>query len=156
MPRTATKPSFSLADANRTLPLVRCIAQDIVAEFGHLRSVGRDRRALEAAGARDEVTRRRLDDMKAEIDEGAGRIDGYIKELSDLGVELKDPERGLVDFPSERAGRAVWLCWKLGEDAVAHWHGMDETYVDRRPVDGLVKRERRATEGKRADEGPAE
>ncbi|MCC7139991.1 MAG: DUF2203 domain-containing protein [Planctomycetes bacterium] len=148
MPRTATKPSFSLADANRTLPLVRSIAQDIVTEFGHLRSVGRERRALEASGAHDDATRRKVDELKGAIDEGASRIDGYIKELSELGVELKDPERGLVDFPSERSGRAVWLCWKLGEDAVAHWHGMDETYIDRRPVDSLVKRERRAAEDK--------
>ena len=150
MTRAATKPTFSVAEANRTLPLVRAIAQDIVAEFTRLKEIGRDRRALEVEAAANPLARPRMDALKADIDEGANRIDAYIKELSDLGVELKDPERGLVDFPSERAGRAVWLCWKLGEDAVAHWHGMDETFSDRRAIEVGGKRPER-----RAGEGPA-
>lgn len=154
MTRTATKPTFTVAEANKTLPLVRAIAGDIVAEFARLKEIGRERRALEVEGAGTSAARPRMDAMKAEIDERAGRIDAYIKELSDLGVELKDPERGLVDFPSERAGRAVWLCWKVGEDAVAHWHGMDETYSDRRPVDPLHKRADAG--GKRPERAPGE
>lgn len=150
MTRAATKPTFSVAEANRTLPLVRAIAQDIVAEFTRLKEIGRDRRALEVEAAANPLARPRMDALKADIDEGATRIDAYIKELSDLGVELKDPERGLVDFPSERAGRAVWLCWKLGEEAVGHWHGMDETFSDRRAIEVGGKRPER-----RVGEGPA-
>jgi hypothetical protein len=155
--RTATKPSYSVAQANRTLPLVRSIAMDIVAEFGRLREIGRERRALEVTAARDADARKHADDLKHDLDDGAQRIDGFIKELSELGCELKDPERGLIDFPSERAGRNVWLCWKLGDDAVANWHALDETYADRRPVDAACKRERRPAEGeRRPSEGSSE
>jgi hypothetical protein len=147
MTRAATKPTFSVVEANRTLPLVRAIAQDIVAEFTRLKEIGRDRRALEVEVASNPKARPKMDALKADIDEGATRIDAYIKELSDLGVELKDPERGLVDFPSERAGRAVWLCWKLGEESVAHWHGMDETFSDRRPIEAGGKRPERRPAG---------
>jgi hypothetical protein len=147
MTRTATKPTFSLAEANRALPLVRSIAQDIVSEFARLREVGRERRALEASSPTSPASKQRLDDMRADLEDGAMLVDGYIKELSELGVELKDPERGLVDFPSDRGGRAVWLCWKLGEATVAHWHGMDETFADRRPVEPRRGADRRATDG---------
>ena len=42
---------------------------------------------------------------------------------------MKDLERGLVDFPSQRGGRPVFLCWELGETNVSHWHGVEETYT---------------------------
>jgi hypothetical protein len=48
---------------------------------------------------------------------------------------VKDPERGLVDFPGERNGQAVYLCWQLGEPAVSHWHALDKGFADRRPVE---------------------
>ncbi|HVG94740.1 MAG TPA: DUF2203 domain-containing protein [Planctomycetota bacterium] len=135
MPPTAARSQFTVADANRALPLVRCIVTDIVAEYVRMKEIGRERRAVEVSGAGSEAARRQVDDLKAEMEERTQRIDSYIKELSDLGVELKDPEKGLVDFPSERSGRAVWLCWRLGEDGVTHWHGIDETYYDRRAIE---------------------
>lgn len=153
MPKAATKPTFSVADANRTLPLVRSITEDIVREFARLKELGRDRRAVEAsapprhdAEARA-AQRAQLDALKAEIDEGAARVDAFINELVDLGAELRDPERGQVDFPSERNGRAVWLCWRLEDESVLYWRGMDETSSERRPIEG--------TKRGRAADGPA-
>jgi hypothetical protein len=49
-------------------------------------------------------------------------------------ILLRDPQSGLVDFPSEREGRRVWLCWKLDEDEVGHWHEVDSGYIGRRPL----------------------
>ncbi len=163
--KTATKPCYSVAEANRTLPLVRSIAQDIVAEYTRLKAMregaktGREARRTDATGLKP-VTR--TDDVEHEMEDGAARIDGFIKELSELGCELRDPEHGFVDFPSERAGRAVWLSWRLGEDAVSHWHGSSESVSHRRPVDASVKRERRQADSSKADggskavEGPTE
>jgi hypothetical protein len=54
--------------------------------------------------------------------------------LHQMGVELKDPRSGLVDFLSYRDGELVELCWKLGEDRVAHWHRIGEGYPGRKPV----------------------
>jgi hypothetical protein len=145
MTQADTKTPFSVHDANRTLPLVRSIVTDIVSEYRRMREIGRERRAIEVGASTggtpgDAGPRRLMDDLKVELEERSARIDGYIKELADLGVELKDPEKGLVDFPSERGGRAVWLCWHVGEERVTHWHGVDETYFDRRPLETGTKR----------------
>src|SRR5262245_8878189 len=105
MTHADTKPTFSVADANRALPLVRSIVTDIVAEFTRMREIGRERRAIEvgagdtgaagdakasttprAAPAGASAARSLLDALKAELEERSARIDGYIKELSDLGV----------------------------------------------------------------------
>jgi hypothetical protein len=47
---------------------------------------------------------------------------------------VKDVDLGLLDFPALRDGRPVFLCWKPGEPSIAHWHGIDETYVDRKDL----------------------
>jgi hypothetical protein len=57
-----------------------------------------------------------------------------LRELEDLGVELKDPHIGLVDFLSRRDDEVVELCWKLGEDRIAYWHRIGEGYPGRKPL----------------------
>jgi len=54
--------------------------------------------------------------------------------LADRSIALRDPETGLIDFPGEREGEAVWLCWRLGEDRVAWWHPIDTGFLGRRPL----------------------
>jgi len=55
-------------------------------------------------------------------------------ELNGMEIVLRDLDRGLVDFPSLRDGREVYLCWEEGEDAVAHWHEPDAGHAGRRPL----------------------
>jgi hypothetical protein len=57
-----------------------------------------------------------------------------IERLSEENIVLRDPETGLIDFPGEREGRRVWLCWRLGEDRVANWHEIDTGFIGRRPL----------------------
>ena len=57
-----------------------------------------------------------------------------LEALADLDIVLRDPEIGLVDFPGERQGRRVWLCWKLGEEHVGFWHELDSGSAGRRPL----------------------
>jgi hypothetical protein len=57
-----------------------------------------------------------------------------LEELSRSGVILRDPETGLVDFPAQRDGHDVFLCWRMGEERVAHWHGMEAGFAGRRPL----------------------
>ena len=54
--------------------------------------------------------------------------------INDLGCEIKDIEQGLVDFPSLREGREVYLCWRLGEQEVAFWHELDAGFSGRQPL----------------------
>ena len=62
------------------------------------------------------------------------RLQDYVDELTAIGIELKDYETGLIDFPGEREGRRVWLCWRLDEDRVANWHELDTGFIGRRPL----------------------
>jgi hypothetical protein len=57
-----------------------------------------------------------------------------IERLAAEGILLRDPEAGLVDFPAERGGERVFLCWRLGEDRVGHWHPPDTGFAGRRPL----------------------
>jgi hypothetical protein len=59
---------------------------------------------------------------------------GAIEELQELGVLVKDLDRGLVDFPCVHRGRELLLCWQLGEDEVGYWHGLEDGFAGRRPL----------------------
>ena len=58
-----------------------------------------------------------------------------VDRLEELGAVLKDLDLGMIDFPSEREGEEVLLCWHVGEDAVSFWHGLDDGYAGRKPID---------------------
>ena len=58
-----------------------------------------------------------------------------IEKLAQLDIELKDLQRGLIDFPTMREGRVVYLCWELGEPEVAYWHELDTGFGGRQPLD---------------------
>jgi hypothetical protein len=57
--------------------------------------------------------------------------------LDERGIVLRDIATGLLDFPALASGRPVWLCWRLGEDRVAYWHGRDEGFGGRKPLVAL-------------------
>jgi hypothetical protein len=57
-----------------------------------------------------------------------------VEALQELGVAVKDLDRGLVDFPALRDGEEVLLCWQLGEEKVGYWHGVDEGFAGRREL----------------------
>ncbi|MGH7728170.1 MAG: DUF2203 domain-containing protein [Vulcanimicrobiaceae bacterium] len=88
--------------------------------------------ALRRAGASpaseaERRSTRRAGELKAEIVRLVERIESH-------GCIVKDLDLGLLDFPALRGGVPSFLCWKAGEPAVAHWHGTDETFVDRKPI----------------------
>ena len=64
-----------------------------------------------------------------------------IAEINAIGVQVKDLDMGLLDFPCKmESGEIVLLCWKLGETAITHWHGMEEGYAARKPIDERIQR----------------
>lgn len=124
---------FTVEEANRTLPLVRRIVQDVVDQHRVWRE-----RVLEldliASAPRAGEPQQRIEQLEREAQALARELDGYQRELEQLGIQLKDRRLGLVDFPSERDGRAVLLCWRLDEPEVRFWHEMDAGYAGRRPL----------------------
>lgn len=63
------------------------------------------------------------------------RFHEVVRLLHTCGVLIKDPKIGLLDFPARRAGRTVFLCWKVGEDRIDHWHEVDAGFAGRQPLD---------------------
>ena len=80
----------------------------------------------ELVAAREEVTRH------------ADRINRYLQELESIGCVFKGFEAGLVDFYSLREDRPIFLCWRLGEDRINHWHDIDTGFSGRQPIDGSI------------------
>lgn len=124
---------FTVDDANKTLPLVKRIVEDVVRQH----RVWRERILeldLVASSARADEPRDRAAQLEQEAQALAREIDGYQRELEELGILLKDRRLGLVDFPSEMGGRRVLLCWRLEEAEVQFWHDEDAGYAGRQPL----------------------
>ena len=131
---TAIRTLFTVEEANQILPLVRSIVRDVVDDFRGLRGAGRERRALEVETAGSLAAERHIEMLKDRVNALSSRIEGYLRELSDLGLEVRDLELGLVDFPSLIEGEPAYLSWRLGEDRVSWWHPADKGFSDRTPV----------------------
>lgn len=124
---------FTVEQANRTLPLVVKIVEDVVRQHRRWRDAILELDLAASAATTDE-NRARTEALEREVLALAREIDGYQRELEDLGIQLKDRRLGLVDFPSEMAGRRVLLCWRLGEPEVQFWHEVDAGYAARQPL----------------------
>ena len=124
---------YTVEQANRALPYVRRIVEDLVAEHRRWSDAVRELELL-AARERSDAPDRRAEELRRLAQRSAADIDTFLGELAALGVECKGYDVGLVDFPAELDGREVFLCWRLGEAAVAHWHDRDAGYAGRRPL----------------------
>src|SRR4029079_9459155 len=72
--------------------------------------------------------------MEADLERDATRLQEYVDELRELGVEPKGAVEGLVDFPWMLEGRLVLLCWGVGESEVLHWHDLESGFAGRQPL----------------------
>jgi hypothetical protein len=133
MSSSAATRTFTVEQANRMLPLVRRIVRDIV--DGH-RAWTRAVQAYENAATwtRADAPAPHLTGLENDVKRLATEIEGYLSELRELGVDFKGFDQGLVDFPGERDGRIICLCWKLDEDAVTYWHEVADGYAGRQPI----------------------
>jgi len=128
---------FSLDEANRMLPLVSRIVRDIIDQY---REWQRTVEAFEIAAtlSRSEKPTPEAEALQHKAQELARDIQGFVGELSALGLEFKGFELGLVDFPADVEGRPIFWCWKHGEAAVTHWHDIDAGFNGRQPVESLL------------------
>jgi hypothetical protein len=120
---------FTLEQANATLKVVRPLVEQILA----IRQVILDRQpevwpTLEKAAGNGGGRAASL--LAVEFD----RLDTLVRQIQAMGVELKDVNLGLLDFPSLRDGRLVYLCWKYGEDEIRFWHEIDAGFGGRQPL----------------------
>jgi hypothetical protein len=81
---------------------------------------------------------------KAEREKSIHRVRDAMAEIDAIGVQVKDLDIGLLDFPCEVDGKIVLLCWKLGEEGITHWHGTDEGFAGRKPIDERISKAKKA------------
>lgn len=143
---------FTAASANRMLPLVRAIVQDIVDLNHDLQDRGQrldDLRDSAGSGRRreDDLYAEEVAQMQRDLEHDADRLQDYVQELEKLGVQFKDPGKGLVDFPTVIDGKDAFLCWRLGEPEVGYWHPLDGGFLSRRSLtDGSLTPPARSTD----------
>ena len=77
---------------------------------------------------------------KAERSRAEQHAKDAVAEIDSIGVQVKDLDIGLLDFPCEVEGQIILLCWKLGEKSITHWHGTNEGFAGRKPIDQRIVR----------------
>jgi len=136
--KLAPRQYFSVASANQTLPLVRAIVSDIVELYREVRD--REERLTRIMRGRpkdsrpDDLYTEEVEQVRQDLERDVERLQGFIDELQELGVEFKDPVMGLVDFPAKRDGKEICLCWKLGEPSVDYWHTVESGFQGRQSL----------------------
>jgi len=129
MPRT-----FTIEEARALLPEVRAIAE---AMQQHKREFDRQRSLLKEAGTHaagnGHGTPGALSAQTA-AEQQVQEIQNRVEQLAQMGVEVKGIDDGLIDFPSERDGRIVYLCWRIGEPDILYWHEVHAGFQGRQPL----------------------
>jgi hypothetical protein len=140
--------TFTLSEAQTLLPVLESLlrkaqksgtrAAEIETDFDQLRQ-----RIFLLGGAHiDVVTEAR---RRAERDKALQDTKDTLTEIDAIGVQVKDLDKGLLDFPCLVDGQTVLLCWKLGEKVIGFWHSTEEGFAGRKPIDarfGRTERER--------------
>ena len=128
---------FTPAEANSALSEVRPVAERLVAVRARMRELERTQRELVTAigGNGGGYAAGDLNEAQTELVGLADAAVACVDRLDELGVQIKDLDTGLLDFPALRDGVEVELCWRVGEDAVEQWHGIGEGFAGRKPID---------------------
>ena len=142
--------TFTLEEAQSLLPVLESLLK---------RAIEGKRSAEEVESGLSELARRiylsggmRVDaskvaGLRAKMDAHLQRVRESIAEIDSIGVQVKDLETGLLDFPYRLDDQVVLLCWRMGEPAIEHWHTTDTGFKARQPVDERFHR--RSTSGNR-------
>ena len=129
---------FTRDEAERVLPEV----EQLLREALHLKSQYVDADELLKATVREitmrggmSVNNERMGDARQRRDSAVARLPTVIEAIQEHGCVIKDLDMGLLDFPTLYDGRAVYLCWRLGEPRIEYWHDMEEGFRGRKPID---------------------
>lgn len=130
--------TFTLSEAQTLLPVVEALLRKTQAAATQAGELEREMQQLSqriflSGGMHVDISaaaRRR-----AERDKAVQEAKDTLAEIDSIGVQVKDLEQGLLDFPSLMDGKPILLCWKLGEPTIAHWHTEEEGFAGRKPLD---------------------
>ncbi|HEY1987798.1 MAG TPA: DUF2203 domain-containing protein [Terracidiphilus sp.] len=135
--------TFTLDEAQSLLPVLESLlkravdgkraAEEIESELSDL-----SRRIYISGGMRVDI--RAVARQRAEMESHSQRVRESIAEIDAIGVQVKDLDAGLLDFPFRLEEEIVLLCWRMGETAIEHWHTVDSGFGGRQPVDERFRR----------------
>jgi hypothetical protein len=129
---------FTLAEAERLIPLLERLLREAVsmkAEFDEADGLIQAMHQRVAMMGGVTIDRNSAVDARGRREVAGARLRRAIEQAQETGGLVKDLDTGLVDFPTMYRGVEVYLCWKLGERAIGYWHGVDEGFRGRKPID---------------------
>lgn len=128
--------TFTLEEANALLAEVAPLVERMVERKRAFDQAEAEREELlvQIAGNGGDLTPSDVAEAATRVAEEAAALSTLVEEIQEHGVQVKDLDLGLVDFPAIRDGDVVLLCWRLGEEEIAFWHGTDEGYAGRKPL----------------------
>jgi hypothetical protein len=135
--------TFTLAEAQSLLPVLESLLRTAIASKKTIEEFEVEAQALNQriflnGGTRVDVVA--VARRKAERHRAEQRAKDALAEIDSIGVQVKDLDIGLLDFPCEVDGNVVLLCWKMGEPTITHWHGVEEGFAGRKPIDERIAR----------------
>lgn len=137
---------FTLAQANKTLPLVRRIVSDITALHPKWRDLVYEFELVAASAKPEWGESAEQMALRGQIDDIAHQINDYLRELEQIGCVFKGFDKGLegtaeglVDFYGKLDGKDIFWCWKLGEPEIGHWHEVEAGFAGRQPIPEVVR-----------------
>jgi len=138
--------TFTLAEAQTLLPVLESLLRAAISGKKVMEEVEAEMQSLNHriflnGGTHVDVVavaRRKAERVKAEQ-----RAKDALAEIDSIGVQVKDLDIGLLDFPCEVEGSVVLLCWRMGEQSITHWHSTEEGFAGRKPIDERIARSKR-------------
>jgi hypothetical protein len=138
--------TFTLEEAQSLLPVLESLLRTAIGGKKLMEEVEAEMQALSHriflnGGTHVDVVaaaRRKAERAKAEQ-----RAKDALAEIDSIGVQVKDIDIGLLDFPCEAGGETVLLCWRMGETSITHWHSTSEGFAGRKPIDERIARSKR-------------
>jgi hypothetical protein len=128
--------TFTLEEANALLAEVAPLVERMVERKRAFDQAEAEREELlgQIAGNGGDLTPSDVAEAATRVAEEAAALSTLVDGIQEHGVQVKDLDLGLADFPAIRDGEVVLLCWRLGEEEIAFWHGTDEGYAGRKPL----------------------
>lgn len=128
---------YTPQDANKALPEVKRKFASIAAQKNKVVAIQQEIQSIIDSGSPFSAFIKKKQELNGMVSE----LYRAIEQLEGTGVMIKSVDEGLLDFPSRRFNEEVWLCWKVGEDEIKFWHGKDEGFMGRKPLEttGMIE-----------------
>ena len=135
--------TFTLDEAHELLPVLESLLRQAIEGKKQIEEIDKElkevaHRVFLTGGMLLPLVR--LARRKAEREKTAQQVKDAVSEINATGVQVKDLDSGLLDLPCAVDGHTILLCWKLGEKKITHWHGLEEGFAGRKPIDERIPR----------------